>query len=287
MKAFDERHAYRLRDVIVSPHSGLVWLPGGPVLEESYGSLIRSLGWGDIRPELLMPATTLTRSVIPFPGTGYYHWLLEVVPAALFGLSVAPDSWLLLSDGPSGRGYVAEAAEMLAPGRVIHANGLRRVDECIVSAIDPFSGFVQATEIERIRSSFSPGREERDWPKRVYVSRRKDSKRVVRNEAEVEAAMREIGLSVVFPQDLSFRDQIALFSGAELVVATHGAGLANLVWAERLSRLVEIFPAEYVNDVYARLSRMAGVEYRYLVCTRDRRSAGIVPVEAVTAAVAD
>ena len=99
--------------------------------------------------------------------------------------------------------------------------------------------------------------------------------------------MREIGLSVVFPQDLSFRDQIALFSGAELVVATHGAGLANLVWAERLSRLVEIFPAEYVNDVYARLSRMAGVEYRYLVCTRDRRSAGIVPVEAVTAAVAD
>lgn len=285
-KAFDERHAYRLRDVMVSPYSGLVWLPGGPVLEESYGSLIRFVGWGDIRPELLMPAVPLSGSVIPFPGTGYYHWLLEVVPAALFGLSVAPESWLLLSDGPRGRGYVAEAAEMLAPGRVIHAGEVRRVEECIVAAIDPFSGFVQATEIERIRSSFPRGRRDEEWPTRVYVSRRKNKTRAVRNEPEVEAVMRHEGLAVMYPQDLSFRDQIALFSSAELVVAPHGAGLANLVWAERISRVIEIFPASYVNDVYARLSRMMGAEYRYVVCKPDKDSAGIIPVEAVMAALA-
>ena len=34
-KAFDKRSIYRLRDVFVSPQSGLVWLPEGHILEES------------------------------------------------------------------------------------------------------------------------------------------------------------------------------------------------------------------------------------------------------------
>jgi capsular polysaccharide biosynthesis protein len=284
-KAFDERQAYRLRDVVVSPYSGLVWLPTGPALEESYGSLIRSIGWGDIRSELLKSVERCDRSVIAFPGTGYYHWLLEIVPAALFGLSVAPDSWLLLSDGPSGQGYVAEAAEMLAPGRVIHADGLRRVNGCIVSAIDPFSGFVQAAEIQRIRSSFPCPPRERSEPTRLYVSRLRDRTRAVRNEAEIEEAMRDEGLAVVYPQTLSFRDQIDLFSSAELIVAPHGAGLANVIWAERLQKVIEIFPADYLNDVYARITRMSGAVYMYVVCKPDRNSAGVVPLEAVRAAL--
>ena len=286
-KAFDERHAFRLRQVTVSPYSGLVWLPGGPVLEESYGGLSRFLGWGNVQPELLMPVRSCSRRVIPFPAMSYYHWLLEVVPAALFGLTVAPDSWLLLADRPRGGGPVAQAAEMLAPGRVIRASGLCRVEECIVSALEPLSGFVKAAEVERLRASFPRGRRDAGWPTRVYVSRRKDRTRVLRNEREVETAMRHKGLTIVYAQDLSFKDQIALFASADLVVGPHGAGLANLVWAEKTSRVVEIFPATYFNDCYARLSRMVGADYRYVVSKRDRTTAGIVPVEAVAEAVGD
>ena len=95
-KAFDERRAYRLRDVMVSANSGLVWLPRGPVLAESYGSFTRMLSWGDVRAELLTKAKQLKGSIIPFPEMPYYHWLLEIVPAALFSLSVSPESSLLL-----------------------------------------------------------------------------------------------------------------------------------------------------------------------------------------------
>jgi Glycosyltransferase 61 len=282
-KAFDERHAYLLRDVMVSPYSGVVWLPGGPLLEESYGSLIRSLGWGDIRSELLARATPCDRSVIPFPDTGYYHWLLEVLPAALFALSVSPDSWLLLSN--RARGYVTQAAEMLAPGRVIRANGVRRVEECVVAAIDPFSGFVQTAEIDRLRRSFPRALNGAEWPTHLYVSRRRDRKRALGNEDAVEAAMQRQGLTVSYMQDLSLDDQIALFSSVELVVAPHGAGLANLAWAERIRRLIEIFPTGYFNDCFARLSQTVGAEYRYVMAKPDQDSDGIVLVDEVIAAV--
>lgn len=282
-KAFDDRYAYRLRDVIVSPYSGVVWLPGGPLLEESYGSLIRSLGWGDIRPELLLPPKPGNRSVIPFPDTGYYHWLLEVLPAALFCLRVAPDSWLLLSN--RAHTYVAQAAEILAPGRVSCVTGVRRVEECVFAAIDPFSGYVQTAEIDRLRSSFPRGQRDRVWPTRVYVSRRKARARALLNEEEVESAMHRQGLAVMHMEDLSFGDQIELFSSAELVVAPHGAGLANLVWADRIRRVIEIFPASYFNDCYARLSLLLGAEYRYVISNPGQNGDGIAPLEAVTAAV--
>jgi hypothetical protein len=56
---------------------------------------------------------------------------------------------------------------MLAPGRVIHADGVRRVQEC-TSAIDPFSGSCRRWMKDTL---FFPRRRwDGDWPTRVYVS---------------------------------------------------------------------------------------------------------------------
>jgi capsular polysaccharide biosynthesis protein len=203
----------------------------------------------------------------------YYHWLLEIVPAALFSLDVRPDSWLLLSTG--SRKYVRELADMIAPGRVTYASGVSRVEECIVAAREPLPGFVQRAEIERLRGSFPRKDLVDDWPNRIYVSRTKDATRGLSNETDVEAVMVREGIAVVHTQDLSVTEQMGLFSAAELIVAPHGAGLANFVWADRIRGVVEIFSASYFNDCYARLSRMVGADYRYVVSKAHAASAGI------------
>lgn len=263
-KAFDERHAYRLHDVLLSPHSGLIWLPGGPVLEESYGSLIRSLGWGDVRHEPLLPVRRLTgRPVVTFAPTGYYHWLLEVLPAAVFALSVEPEALLLMPR--SVPAYVLTAAEhLVGPSRIVRLDDIAHVESCVLAAIEPMSGFVQRAEIDRLRAVFPADPADVDA---VYVSRLKNSKRALSNEAEVECAMRQAGVTVVYAQDLSFEEQRALFAGARTVIAPHGAGLANLVWAQRAERVIEIFPDSWFNDCYARLSRNLGIDYDYVVAS--------------------
>ncbi len=221
-KAFDERRAYRLRDVMVSANSGLVWLPRGPVLAESYGSLTRMLSWGDVRAELLTKAKPLKGSIIPFPEMPYYHWLLEIVPAALFSLSVSPESSLLLPRGSPG--FAIEGAERVAPGRVVFVNGVCRVEECIIAARGPMSGFIKKTDIERIREFFSEDRRNAEGPRRVYISRRRDRARPLANENDVEEAMQERGITVVYPQDLSLREQMQLFASVESVIAPHAQG---------------------------------------------------------------
>jgi len=45
-KAFDTKNMYILKNAVISPFSGMIWLPKGYVLQESVGSLGRIIGWG-------------------------------------------------------------------------------------------------------------------------------------------------------------------------------------------------------------------------------------------------
>jgi capsular polysaccharide biosynthesis protein len=55
-------------------------------------------------------------------------------------------------------------------------------------------------------------------------------------------------------------EQIALFQDAECVVAPHGAGLANLVFAPETA-VVELFAADYIVPHYYLLCKAVGASY--------------------------
>ena len=76
------------------------------------------------------------------------------------------------------------------------------------------------------------------------------------------------------PGALGVQEQIDLFAGAEVVVAPHGAALANLVFCPPGVRVLELFHPRYVNPCYWAIADNPGADYRYLVCGRDGRPAG-------------
>ncbi len=74
---------------------------------------------------------------------------------------------------------------------------------------------------------------------------------------------------------MSVKEQVKLFAEAELVVAAHGAALTNLVFCSPGTRIVELFPPDYVNVCFWALStQVDGLEYRYLVGEGRRRRPG-------------
>ena len=203
--------------------------------------------------EPLLPVSQrLTFPAVSFAPTGYFHWLLEVLPAALYALDIEPRARLLIpTQAPS---YVEEAARWLGC-RVVRADSVIQADDLLLPGIEPFSGFVHSGDAAALRRKFSV---DATGQGAIYVSRRRDRKRFLSNEAEVEDAMRAAGVAVVYAQDLSFVDQVSLFAGVQQVIAPHGAGLANIVWGRRLGSVIELFPANLTNDCYARLARSLG-----------------------------
>jgi capsular polysaccharide biosynthesis protein len=64
---------------------------------------------------------------------------------------------------------------------------------------------------------------------------------------------------------LSLAEQIALFRTVKVVVAPHGAGLANLVVSRPGTRVIECFGHHYVNSCFAQLAEACELDYISIV----------------------
>lgn len=99
-------------------------------------------------------------------------------------------------------------------------------------------------------------------PKRIYVSRLGSQKRELVNEAELEAALAARGFTIVRPETLSVRDQIALFHRAETIVAPAGAALANILFCKPGTKVFEIQPSNFIGVWVRNIALLADVDWR-------------------------
>lgn len=100
--------------------------------------------------------------------------------------------------------------------------------------------------------------------KRIYISRADAKFRKITNEPEVIHFLQEYGFNIIKLEYLSFLDQVSLFRDAEVVVASHGAGITNIVFCSEKTKVIEIFAPKFVNLCYWYLSCHVGLDYYYL-----------------------
>lgn len=102
-------------------------------------------------------------------------------------------------------------------------------------------------------------------PRRFFIDRRQSDARPLVEEGAVIAALETCGIEPVTLEFLSADAQIALFRNAELVVAPHGAGLANLLFARPGCRVIELQMDAYCHWCYRRLAALKGLPYDCVV----------------------
>lgn len=101
---------------------------------------------------------------------------------------------------------------------------------------------------------------------RVYISRRDAGMRRLLNEAAAEAVLREFGFETYVLSELSLLDKAELFNGAEALVGTVGAGMANLMFATPGTPLLELHPHTFVEPESADTAYRVGLPYQWLAC---------------------
>ncbi|BCG45677.1 Capsular polysaccharide biosynthesis protein-like protein [Citrifermentans bremense] len=279
--AFGKRNIYLLKDAVVSPDTGMAWI-GNRIIEESVGSLRRIMDWGDMLHEPLLPVSELRSEdpiVVCHPAAGYYHWLLEVLPNLLYAVSTVPQVKIVLPENCPA--YVMDGlATVLGPeaaGRFIFCSTPLKVRSLVMPQYHTAPEFTSPQVIDLLRSQVkakviakecsavpAPGT-------RLYISRRRSRRRRLMGEEELERTLKEKGFTILHLEDFSFQEQIRIFRQAETVVATHGAGLSNLVWSDPPCRVIEIFPRNYVLDCFAWLSFCLGFDYRHVICSTGHR----------------
>lgn len=87
---------------------------------------------------------------------------------------------------------------------------------------------------------------------RVYLSRRRLSlkhlTRVIANEVLVEKLFRWSGFTVIYPEELSFMDQLSLYANARVVAGPSGSALHNSLFMRPGALLIELGDPRYVGE---------------------------------------
>ena len=103
---------------------------------------------------------------------------------------------------------------------------------------------------------------------RLYIARPPGGWRYVENGVEVEGALEGRGFTVVAPERFAFDEQVELFRRAQVVVAQHGAGLTNMLFAPDDGVLVEL-TGGYGDGLFCSLANAVGQRYRALAGEGD------------------
>jgi capsular polysaccharide biosynthesis protein len=225
----------------------------------------------------MLPVATVADDsmFIALPDPGFYHWTLEILPNVVLALQKWPDLRFLIAEGSPQ--YMIDSltgllGQTISTSRMVWCEGPRRVSRLVMPEMYLEGGFSHPQDIALLRSlsasNFSRTKAAARGDK-IYVSRRHTQRRRLEGEDLLEQALAQQGFRMFYGEGLSFEEQVREFAGAELVVGPHGAGLSNLIWAQKPCTVLEIFRPDYVNDCFANLAIASGFDYHFVV-SRDR-----------------
>ena len=200
----------------------------------------------------------------------HFHWLADFLPRLAL-LARRPD----LADGgvlvnadftPAQQAILDFATDALGLARIVP----RPIPEGLVgvrrAALPTRIGRADAVRFWRTVAPPAAGPFRRLFIRRGAVSRR----RLV-DEAAVAALLEGQGFQCVDPGQLSFARQRQLFAEAATVVGTHGAALANILFAGPGTRVVELRTAAHTSE-FRDLAAAGGQPYAAIPLEERRES---------------
>jgi hypothetical protein len=206
-------------------------------------------------------------SLLNFSPDNYYHWTIDGI-----GRLAAADKDIILSCQQvllpklvhefQTAGFERTGLHQTHAVRTVAPDETLRV-ECLVV---PWGIADDHRPHPRLHEWFAqlpplPGASRRSLPRRFYIDRRGTPKRRLVNEDDVIAALARMDFVPVRLEAMRLRQQIGLFQSAEVIVAPHGAGLANLVYAQPGCKLIELHTDSYVNWCARRIAAVCQVAY--------------------------
>ncbi|MFB6231676.1 MAG: DUF563 domain-containing protein [Salinibacter sp.] len=127
----------------------------------------------------------------------------------------------------------------------------------------PFSAYLPGFYLDLLREHVCPDRERRR-SERIFISRKKASRRKVLNEDELSSRLGDRGFDTYHLEDLHTSEKVELFYDAEIVVSPTSSGLASLLYTRDIP-VVELFPMpEIVHPANYFLSLSLGNDHHYV-----------------------
>ena len=200
---------------------------------------------------IVMFATSMARN--------YFHWHTDCLAGLYLIARFGGLDGAVLAAPPLTDWQRDSLALLGLPSPVVR-EGLCRADHVTVAAHIDGRGIFPDRAVRDMFDSLRLGVPP-ESDRRLFISRADAGSRVATNEDELAADLALLGFRRVVPGTLTYKEQLSLFAGAEMIVGTHGAGLTNIGVCRAGARILEIFEPGYRNPCYRHLAYLMGLRY--------------------------
>ena len=211
----------------------------------------------------------------------YSFWITSSLVRLLMLQNSGMDFTLLYPEEWDNVAYIQESLKAFPNLKLkrIPAGVHIQVKNLLLPEVRPFTACFNGEELQMVHNYIVARIPEeyksRTYSARIYVTRRKAKYRKIGNEQEVVALLEKYGFSVIDFDDMTFWEQVAQMQAANYIVAIHGAGMANIVFANSKTKILELLH-EYKSPMAYRFSywivcRTLGIDYH---CTFNKLLVG-------------
>lgn len=207
----------------------------------------------------------------------YYHWMVFCVPKViLLNEYLGITRFFAPSDLSAIPSFVFQTLELLGLSEealIPISQGFHQASElCFVQGAGPSALTCQLTRRKLLQADPQGSARAR---RRVFLRRNAQvhAQRSLVNEAEILSLCAAQGIEVVDPGELPLKEQIRLFQDVRVVIALHGAALANMLWMRPDSTVIEIATGSQPH--YRALAENIGINWFSLAARKlDQRASG-------------
>jgi capsular polysaccharide biosynthesis protein len=208
----------------------------------------------------------------PDATNNYFHWMTDAIPklaiAQKAGYNISDFNFFIVNN--TDNAFQKQSLEKMGiPDFAIVSLKERKniiCDKILASSPTCLSGNVSPWIVKFLRDVFS------SWmsfsklsPTKIFISRKNAASRRLTNENEIIELLEKQGFKNVILEELSLKEQVALFYNAECVIGSHGAGFTNIIFCKPDTQIIELFPNSYVNQCYWTIASINKMRYGYLV----------------------
>jgi capsular polysaccharide biosynthesis protein len=142
---------------------------------------------------------------------------------------------------------------------------------CINISTKGYYDFLKFSKVSQIVISHYREKLKTNYGARIYISRsdpKKNTARKVANEKELTNMLAKYGFKTVYMENFSFLEQVSIMHFSNFIIAPHGAGITNVVFAQKNCNLIELINKKWGKSCFAEMCERANINYSRFNCNQ-------------------
>jgi capsular polysaccharide biosynthesis protein len=208
----------------------------------------------------------------------YCHWLWEALSKVIELKKLDPNATLILPKSYLKIDFVMKSLKVfgytLDNIKIIPKKSQLRVKNlsfipCIGISTSGYYDFLKFNEIAQTLVEHYQENLKTNFGERIYISRsnpKNNPPRRVENENELTKMLAKYGFKKVYMENFSFLEQISIMHFAKFIVAPHGAGITNAMFAKKNCYLFELVNTKWNKTCFAEMCDRMSINYFRFDC---------------------